>query len=328
MKNYLISCAFVVICANVQNSLAQDSILKCSPTAYIEKYKDAAIADMKKYGVPASITLAQGLFESDCGNSDLAKLANNHFGIKCHKEWKGETFIQDDETANECFRKYPHAQASFDDHSDFLRSRDRYKTLFDLDVKDYKGWAKGLKAAGYATNPNYAERLIKLIETYQLYIYDGTTMIAGQPVTIDPITNNPITNNQSINTPITNNPITNSQSTNNPITNQLIINHNNIKATKVQRGDSWYKLAKQNQMELRDLLRYNDAQAHDILKVDEIIYLAYKHRHADEEVHQVKKGDTLRSISQLYGVRLKRLMKFNKLPANPVLKEGDAIKLR
>jgi LysM repeat protein len=318
MKNYFIGWAYVFICFNLQNVVAQDSILKCSPTAYIEKYKDAAIADMKKYGVPASITLAQGLFESDCGNSDLAKIANNHFGIKCHKEWKGETFIQDDEMPNECFRKYPHAQASFDDHSDFLRSRDRYKTLFDLDVTDYKGWAKGLKAAGYATNPNYAERLIKLIETYQLYVYDGTTAIAGQPVTIDPITNNPSTNN----------PIANSQTSYNTFTTNQIINHNNIKATKVQRGDSWYKLAKQNKMELRDLLRYNDAQANDILKVDEIIYLAFKHRHADEEVHQVKKGDTLRSISQLYGVRLKRLMKFNKLPSNPILKEGDAIKLR
>ncbi|MBK7966465.1 MAG: glucosaminidase domain-containing protein [Bacteroidetes bacterium] len=139
---------------------------------YIEMFKDAAIADMMKTGVPSSITLAQGMYESDYGNSPLAKGANNHFGIKCHKEWNGETYHKDDDAPNECFRKYENVTQSYDDHSDFLRSRSRYHFLFDLEVTDYKGWSHGLKKAGYATNPSYASKIIGLIEKYNLSDYD------------------------------------------------------------------------------------------------------------------------------------------------------------
>src|SRR5690554_3598172 len=144
---------------------------KISLEKYIETWKDVAISLMHSHGVPASITLAQGILESGFGNSDLAVKANNHFGIKCH-DWKGESFLKDDDKRNECFRKYKNAAQSFEDHSHFLTGRSRYAFLFDLDVTDYKGWAKGLKQAGYATNPSYDKRLIDLIERYDLDQYD------------------------------------------------------------------------------------------------------------------------------------------------------------
>jgi len=139
---------------------------------YINRYKDVAIRQMHKHKIPASIILAQGCLESNNGNSTLAKKANNHFGIKCHDGWRGKKIKQDDDKRNECFRKYDNAMDSFTDHSYFLTSRPRYNSLFDLPITDYKGWAHGLKAAGYATNPKYAKLLIDIIEEYQLYKFD------------------------------------------------------------------------------------------------------------------------------------------------------------
>lgn len=139
---------------------------------YIYKYKDIAIQQMKKYKIPASITLAQGCLESGDGNSALARRANNHFGIKCHDNWNGKTYRKNDDARRECFRKYNKAEDSYVDHSKFLTERSRYNSLFDLKITDYKGWAHGLKAAGYATNPKYAKLLIDIIEEYHLYKYD------------------------------------------------------------------------------------------------------------------------------------------------------------
>ncbi|MCO4293423.1 glucosaminidase domain-containing protein [Solitalea sp. MAHUQ-68] len=146
-----------------------------STQQYINKYKQVAIEEMRRTGVPASITLAQGIFESASGNSDLALKANNHFGIKCTSDWQGESYNKDDDRPNECFRKYPHAEGSFHDHSEFLK-RPRYAALFKLDPTDYQSWANGLKTAGYATNPQYAPKLIELIERYELYKYDKTAI--------------------------------------------------------------------------------------------------------------------------------------------------------
>ena len=142
-----------------------------TPEQYIALYKNDAIKEMKEYGVPASITLAQGMLESSNGNSTLAIKANNHFGIKCKPEWTGATIRHTDDLRNECFRKYPTAIESYRDHSDFLRTRSHYAFLFQLDQNDYKGWVYGLKRAGYATSPRYPEALLRLIETYQLNQY-------------------------------------------------------------------------------------------------------------------------------------------------------------
>jgi flagellum-specific peptidoglycan hydrolase FlgJ len=140
-------------------------------TGYISTYKDIAIREMQRTGVPASITLAQGILESQSGNSELTQLSNNHFGIKCKKNWTGETVLHDDDQRKECFRKYSSAEDSYRDHSDFLRANDRYASLFSLDPLDYSGWAYGLKQAGYATESNYPQALVKLIEDYHLQDY-------------------------------------------------------------------------------------------------------------------------------------------------------------
>ena len=142
-----------------------------STETYIEQYKDIAMKHMHKYGIPASITLAQAILESNSGNSELAKVAKNHFGIKCTNGWKGMTYLKDDDKKDECFRMYDDERDSFRDHVEFLK-RDRYAKLFSLKSKDYKGWAKGLKKCGYATNPHYPELLIGLIERYKLNQYD------------------------------------------------------------------------------------------------------------------------------------------------------------
>ncbi|RZK73836.1 MAG: hemagglutinin, partial [Pedobacter sp.] len=139
--------------------------------SYIEEFKAVAIQEMNTYGIPASITLAQGILESGSGNSSLARFANNHFGIKCTSDWKGKGYYKDDDQANDCFRVYKDAKESFKDHSEFLK-RKRYSALFELDKNDYKNWAIGLKQAGYATNPKYPDLLINIIDKYQLFLYD------------------------------------------------------------------------------------------------------------------------------------------------------------
>ncbi|MEI9957532.1 MAG: glucosaminidase domain-containing protein [Ferruginibacter sp.] len=149
-------------------AFAQDLI---TPEQYVAMYKDIAIREMKRMGVPAAITLAQGILETESGNSDLVKKSNNHFGIKCKSNWTGESVSHDDDAAGECFRLYKTAEDSYRDHSNFLRGNTRYGFLFKLDVKDYKGWAYGLKKAGYATNPSYPQILIKHIEQYNLQQY-------------------------------------------------------------------------------------------------------------------------------------------------------------
>lgn len=140
---------------------------------YISKYSDLAIQHQKKYRIPASITLAQGLLESGAGQSDLARRSNNHFGIKCHSDWRGGRVYHDDDLRGECFRKYKRVEDSYDDHSRFLAERSRYERLFKLNIKDYKGWAKGLQKCGYATDRAYANKLIKVIEDYELYRFDS-----------------------------------------------------------------------------------------------------------------------------------------------------------
>ncbi len=166
-----------------ENSAAIASYVPLTSQQYIERYKSIAIQEMNLYGVPASITLAQGLFESGSGNGELARVANNHFGIKCTYDWKGESYYKDDDHANDCFRVYDRAEDSFRDHSLFLK-RKNYAKLYSLDKTDYRGWARGLKQAGYATNPNYPTLLINIIEKYHLDQYDGPKATAKQPDTL------------------------------------------------------------------------------------------------------------------------------------------------
>lgn len=270
---------------------AQPAERRITRQEYIEKYKDDAIKEMHHSGVPASITLAQGILESGDGNSPLALYANNHFGIKCHSSWNGETFIMDDDEKNECFRKYNTVYESFKDHSEFLTSRSRYASLFDLKVTDYQGWAKGLKSAGYATNPKYADLLIQLIEKHELYRYDNYAKVPSKELT---------KNKTSSQLAIKGN-------------NRIVKLHNNVKYTIVNKGDDVKSIAQDFNMNTWQILKYNDLNKADVLHDGEIIYLQPKRNKAAEDFHTVKSGETMRGISQYYGVKLKKLYKKNKM---------------
>lgn len=274
-----------------------------TPEDYISKYKDDAIKEMYLHKVPACITLAQGMLESGNGNSDLAKKANNHFGIKCHKEWSGETYIKDDDAKDECFRKYESVLDSYSDHSMFLSSRARYASLFELPITDYKGWCYGLKAAGYATDPKYPARLIDLIEKYKLHEL------------------NTIEKTPKLNFPA-----------NEDVKPQLVLREvyrfNRIKFVIAKENDSYYKIASDFNLELDDLLEYNDFSKGDKIQYGQKIYIEKKRRRALEPYHVVQKNETLKSISQLHGIRLSMLCKKNRLKPDAKLKVGDVLYLR
>ncbi len=297
------------------NLLAQPSEKLVSRDQYIEMWKDEAIKQMVEHNIPASITLAQGILESANGNSELAKYANNHFGIKCHN-WTGEKMYKDDDHKDDCFRKYQTAHESFEDHSEFLTGRDRYAFLFDYDVTDYKAWAKGLKKAGYATNPKYPTLLIDLIERHGLDKYDQlhekvstkNPEIAAEVNTAKPIT-------VTVTSAMVN-------------THTVIVSNNKINAITVKEGDTFYKIAKEFEIGLWQLYKYNDLANDDILQVGDIIYLQPKRNKSQTENHTVKKGETMRSISQKYGVKLKKLYKYNELTFGTDLIAGTVIKLK
>jgi len=292
---------------NWASAQAQPAERRITREEYIEKYKDDAIREMLKSGVPASITLAQGILESGNGNSPLAVYAKNHFGVKCHKGWTGESMRLDDDEKNECFRKYETVYESYQDHSDFLVTRSRYDFLFELKITDYKGWARGLKKAGYATNPKYANMLIMLIEKNNLNQYDNYAKVPPRKLAK------------------TRKPSKGSLAKN--VSYQIKL-HNNIKYVKAKAGDTFYGIATSYEMNLWQILKYNDLNKGDVLNVGDIIYLQPKKNKSKEEFHMVKKGESMRDISQLYGIKLKKLYKKNLLIIGTQPNVGDKISLK
>jgi LysM repeat protein len=300
---------------------------------YISQYKKDAIKDMHKSGVPASITLAQAILESECGNSDLAKKSKNHFGIKCHTEWKGKTFKHDDDKKQECFRKYNDVLDSYEDHSDFLRTRSRYNFLFDIPMDDYKAWASGLKKAGYATNPKYPEMLIKIIEDNKLYeLVPGGEQYA-EPIAISSVSIAQVSNKKTgeneklIDTPL-NAKYQHSTPEWSP-SNRTISYLNKIKYVIVKKEDSYFSIAAEYHMGLWQVYKYNDADKDDELVAGEKVYLAPKGRKASGIVtHVVKKGETMRSISQEFAIKVKRLYKFNNMKKGNEPVPGETIYLQ
>ncbi len=265
---------------------------------YIKKYRELAVHEMKRYDIPASITLAQGLLESGAGKSELARKSHNHFGIKCGRSWDGPSVRHDDDARGECFRKYKHPKESYEDHSKFLRTSARYASLFRLKITDYKGWARGLKKAGYATDPRYADRLIGIIELYHLDRYDRKGGWKGL---------------------------------------KDIVNFhqpylaNDLMYIRAQVGDTFRSLSKEFDISERKLRTWNELPKNYRFEGGEIIYLEKKRRRATKEyiLHVVKSGDSMYSIAQMYGVRLDRLYKMNKMEADaPAPKPGDCIRLR
>lgn len=264
---------------------------------YIDKYKNIAIREMQEYGIPASITLAQGILESGDGNSELAREGNNHFGIKCHNDWTGERMYHDDDEDDECFRVYEHAEASFRDHSLFLKNKSRYAALFRLDPYDYEAWAEGLKDAGYATNRRYPELLIKIIEDYELYQYDRMRYDETAGIVADE--------------------------------GHTIRKHpSGLDYVIIKAGDDWNKLSLEVDVTLDRLIEYNDLTWDTQLEEGMIIFLEKKRRKGYDDTHRVGDGETMHSISQKYGMRLSQLYKRNGMLPGQEPRVGETLVLR
>jgi LysM repeat protein len=281
---------------------------------YIEIYASLAMREMVRVGIPASITLAQGCLESNNGNSRLAVVANNHFGIKCH-EWEGRKIYHDDDQRNECFRVYSSPYESFLDHSTFLSSKDRYAFLFELDKDDYNGWAHGLKKAGYATARNYAALLIKIIEENELYQFDR--MVLSGEFDEGDMAKLPVSRPSS-------------RSSGSTISSRTIRLNNNVEYVVVQSGDTPESLRDELDLYKNEIYRYNDLSKNKELEPGQIIYLQPKRKKAarGNDFHVMEQGETLYDISQKYGVKLKQLYRYNELVEGQQVPAGTRIYLR
>ena len=269
---------------------------------YIEKYSPIAVRNMQKHRIPASIILAQGLLESGAGQSDLTKRSNNHFGIKCHRNWTGGRVYAKDGTPNDCFRKYRRAEDSFEDHAQFLVQGSRYSSLFRLSPTDYKGWARGLQKSGYATDRAYANKLIKLIEDYELYRFDTgkyRKSSTSQPTTSQNWKHQPYKT------------------------------HGLVYVIAVD-GDTYEGIADEFGFKARHLLKYNEVPKGFPLNAGDIVYFEKKKSRADKPYyeHVVQIGESMHSISQRYGMRVKNLYRMNRKDYEYVPVEGDILKLR
>ena len=288
---------------------------------YIQQWKEVAVRKMKEHGIPASITLAQGLLESGNGNSKLAREANNHFGIKCTPDWTGGKSYHDDDKKDDCFRKYKDAAQSYEDHAKFLQ-KPRYASLFELKPTDYEGWAKGLKKAGYATDPAYPQKLIALIERYRLSDLDRGVDVSYRPKEAAPKP-----------APAPRTGRNNRGSGGDVITigasRAIERFEGRIKFVRAKQGDTYRKLAEELEMTHGMLARWNDMDKEAALAEGQRVYIQPK-RNASKTAatHTAKEGESLWGVSQQYGVKLAKLAQYNDLPENARLQEGQRIVLR
>lgn len=334
--------SLVAVLLSIGTTTAQERTTRLE---YIAKWADVAIEHMEVYGIPASITMAQAVLESSNGNSTLARTANNHFGIKCGGSWDGEWVSHDDDAPDECFRKYDSAEESFEDHAEFLHTRSRYQFLFDYDTDDYTNWAHGLKKAGYATAPTYAEALIRIIEEERLYLLDQR---GGRKLWDDYITERLGLNNKPEQAPKAN---TDTASTTpdqatayadqgiDPNNFRVSINSHkgyNVYRTNgsfyiVARNDDTYAtLAALFDLSEGQLRRFNDASEEDTLTKGDIVYIERKlaRWHGNNLMHRATEAVSLKTLAQVYGIRLARLARLNHLKPSAELKKGDTIRLR
>lgn len=312
----IVTILFFMISAFVANAQ------RMTPEEYIAKYKNDAIEEMHRSGVPASVTLGQGLLETENGNSELVQKSNNHFGIKCKSDWKGESVKHTDDAPDECFRKYASAQDSYADHSNYLKTSSRYASLFALDPYDYKGWAKGLKRAGYATNPRYPEILIGNIEKYQLYQYDKDiydpslvfspgifkdsakenkviTMIAAPPSAF-------VENNGS----------------------EKVKYFNGLRAVFANANTSLLAIATKAGISLSRLLEFNDLKKDGLLPEGQYIYLEKKEKEGKKDFYVSTERQSLYDIAQANGVQLSAIAQYNELSPDATVNQGARIKLK
>jgi hypothetical protein len=311
--------AAAALCADAQKQTGNSPQEK-----YIYTYSDIAVAEMQRTGVPASITLAQGIIESGSGLSTLAVEGNNHFGIKCHNNWKGGTMKMDDDAKDECFRTYDSPEQSFRDHSDFLRYRDRYKFLFDLDRRDYKGWAFGLKQAGYATDPSYANKLIRCIEQYDLARFDFLTNeeLAAMPESPTKL-EEPVAVRSSAPGPV--------QEEFRFSLSRVMYSLNDVAFVYAQSGETYKSIAKDHHLFLWEILRFNDVKKGAELEPGQVVYLEAKKRKAPVGLEMyivAEDGENFHSICQRFAVKESAIRMLNRLDSEPQLFEGDILKLR
>ena len=297
---------------------------------YVEKYKAIAIAHMERYGIPASITMAQGILESDSGNSRLSTSSNNHFGIKCKKSWTGDRVYHDDDAKGECFRAYPSVEASYQDHADFLDQSPRYDSLFAYPSDDYRSWARGLKAAGYATAPDYAERLVKIIESMKLYLLDkengNKIYAASKSATANTEAwweSNIATSDEQINPNAF-------RVTVNSHKGYGVYRTNHTFYVVAKEGDTFESVGKVFDISAKMLRKFNDVASDVELSKGDIVYIERKKTQWLGNVmqHKVVRDENLYSLSQSYGIRLKSLAKLNRLRPSEEVRKGETIRLK
>jgi hypothetical protein len=330
----------ILLLATLLFAVSAESFAQSAQEKYIDAYAELAVQEMYRSGVPASITLAQGMLESGNGRSELALKANNHFGIKCHNGWLGGRVYHDDDAKGECFRKYAHVSQSYRDHSDFLRYRDRYKFLFDLEPTDYKGWAYGLKKAGYATDPSYPTKLIRLIEDYRLYQYDTKTASSGNSGRTEGKKKGTGEKAPEVLVQRPLSPTVIEQAM--PVSEQIrkkyfqfelareMYSKNGVPFIYSSEGETYQSIAKAYGLFLKEILRFNDLQQSKTLRPGTVVYLQPKKNCAAKglDMHVMESGETLRDIAQRYGVKLDKIYKLNGWYKGFKPKEGDCIKLR
>mgnify|MGYP001543359803 FL=1 len=304
---------------------------------YIDRYKSIAVAHMERYGIPASITMAQGILESDCGNSRLSIMSNNHFGIKCKRNWTGEKVYHDDDAKGECFRSYPTVEASYQDHAEFLDTQPRYDSLFAYSPTDYKSWARGLKAAGYATAPDYAQRLCRIIEEAQLFLLDqpdGERLYAsrsGRKIT-DP--EGWFTDQTSMERTADASPAVD------PDNYRVTINaHNgyNVYATNgvhyvlAKENDTFENIGRKFRLSPRNLRKFNDLKDKKAQPMPhEVVYIERKKKRweGNAHTHICRQGETAYAVGQSYAIRTRSIEKLNKLRPGDTLEQGRQIRIK
>ncbi len=304
---------FLLILGCYFKTVAQD----LTPEEYINQYKEFAISEMKRMGVPAAITLAQGLLETQNGNSDLVKSSNNHFGIKCKSTWTAETVSHDDDARGECFRKYSTAEDSYRDHSNFLRGNSRYDFLFELNPADYKAWAYGLRKAGYATNPRYPDILIKNIEKYNLEQYTLAAIDEVPHFDASKYSDDPV-----------NNSIVSSQEDDSDFSVPRNLRINGCKALYVPKGTSLLAIASENNISLEKLLTINELKKDGLLGKAQYIFLEKKQKEGNINFCIAQAGETMYDIAQRMGVMLQNLYSYNQTTPDEYLAKGTKVFLK
>ena len=316
-KNKLSLTVLLALCSHLLFAQSSDVIRR-----YIDTYKNIAMAEEIRTGVPAAITLAQGIHETSAGTSDLVLSSNNHFGIKCKTGWTGATVYHDDDARGECFRKYDDPSESYKDHSDFLKNRPNYTALFQIDPTDYRGWAYGLKKAGYATNPRYPQILIKLIEDYNLQDF---TLLALRGESGD---NSAAAVWASNNTGEPAKPLVQ------PLVERTVtypagvFRINETDVIFVPRGTAYLKVAEENNLPLARLYDFNDMAAQDIAPNDGLVFLQRKRKTGAHETHTVVAGESVEEIAQTEGLRLENLREYNWLKPGMEPAAGEVLSLQ